>query len=410
MSLTTLFVDLNSYFASVEQELRPELRDKPVAVVPLMADTTCCIAASYEAKRFGVKTGTRVGEAKRMCPGLILVQGRPATYVKCHHDVLAAAETVLPIHAVHSIDEFSCRLLGAQKEPAAAEELARNVKRAIAQRVGPRLRCSIGIAPNRVLAKVASDMQKPDGLVIIRRDDLPDRLLGLDLMDLPGIGPRMRARLVRGGITTMEQLVRLDESEMAGLWESVVGRWWFHMLRGDELPEPATHRRSISQSHVLAPDLRKDDAARGVLIKLLSRAAARTRKLEYWAKRATLSLKYLDGRVWHESAGFPECNDTLTLAGLLIQMWERRPAGTLLRVGVVLDELAGRGSATGALFEEARGREDLAKAMDAVNAKYGRAAVYIASMQEVKSGRPGSIAFGSIPDVEDGDVERERNL
>jgi DNA polymerase-4 len=407
MSLSTLFVDLNSYFASVEQELRPELRGRPVAVVPLMADTTCCIAASYEAKRFGVKTGTRVGDAKRMCPGLALVEGRPATYVKFHHEILAAAETVLPVHSVHSIDEFSCRLLGAQREPEAALGLASGVKRAIAQRVGPRLLCSIGIAPNRLLAKVASDMQKPDGLVVIRKQDLPQCLLRLELTDLPGVGPKMRARLAAKGVTTMEQFVRMTEGEAAALWESVVGRWWFHMLRGDELPEAPTLRRSISHSHVLGPERRNEADARGILVRLLDKAAARARKLDYWAKRMTVSLKYLDGRKWNHSVSFPECHDSLTLVELFAPIWAKKPAGTLLRVGVALDELAGMGSATPPLFAEAQGREGIAKAMDAVNAKYGRSTVFIASAKQSRTKHADPIAFGSIPEIEAGDVERE---
>src|SRR5215471_8216954 len=106
--LNWLFVDLNSYFASVEQQDRSELRGKPVGVVPMMADTTCCIAASYEAKAFGVKTGTIVADAKRMCPNMVFVEGRHELYVDYHHRVVEAVERCLPVTAVMSIDEMSC--------------------------------------------------------------------------------------------------------------------------------------------------------------------------------------------------------------------------------------------------------------------------------------------------------------
>src|ERR1700683_2880633 len=105
--LLWLFLDLNSYFASVEQELRPELRDRPMAVVPLLADTTCCIAASYEAKQYGVRTGTQVGEAKRLCPGIVLVEARHELYVDYHHRVVEAVESCLPVTSVMSIDEMA---------------------------------------------------------------------------------------------------------------------------------------------------------------------------------------------------------------------------------------------------------------------------------------------------------------
>ena len=107
-----LFLDLNSYFASVEQETRPELRRKPVAVVPMVADTTCCIAASYEAKAFGVRTGTGVKDAKQMCPGLRIVEARHELYVQYHHKIVEAVNTCVPVTAVVSIDEMACRLMG----------------------------------------------------------------------------------------------------------------------------------------------------------------------------------------------------------------------------------------------------------------------------------------------------------
>src|SRR5438105_174470 len=104
--LNWLFVDLNSYFASVEQQDRVELRGRPVGVVPMLADTTCCIAASYEAKAHGVKTGTIVADAKHMCPNIVLVEARHEIYVEYHHRIVEAVETCLPVTAVMSIDEM----------------------------------------------------------------------------------------------------------------------------------------------------------------------------------------------------------------------------------------------------------------------------------------------------------------
>ena len=113
--LNWLFVDLNSYFASVEQQVRPELRGRPVGVVPMMVDTTFCIAASYEAKAFGVRTGTIVADAKRMCPEIVLVEGRHEIYTEYHHRVVEAVESCVPVTAVCSIDEMACRLIGRER-------------------------------------------------------------------------------------------------------------------------------------------------------------------------------------------------------------------------------------------------------------------------------------------------------
>ena len=109
MGVRWLFLDLNSYFASVEQELRPELRGKPVAVLPVMTDRTSCIAASYEAKAFGIKTGTRVSDAKQLCPQIKLVEARHAVYVRYHHKIVEAVESCVPNAAVVSIDEMACQ-------------------------------------------------------------------------------------------------------------------------------------------------------------------------------------------------------------------------------------------------------------------------------------------------------------
>jgi len=122
--LRWLFLDLNSYFASVEQELVPSLQGRPIAVVPVVADTTCCIAASYEAKAFGVKTGTQVGEAKRMCRGIELVEARHELYVEYHNRIVEAVETVVPVASVMSIDEMACRLVGREQPLLAALDVA----------------------------------------------------------------------------------------------------------------------------------------------------------------------------------------------------------------------------------------------------------------------------------------------
>ncbi|MBL9031096.1 MAG: DNA polymerase [Phycisphaerae bacterium] len=414
MPLRTLYVDLNSFFASVEQQLNPALRGKPVAVVPMITDTTSVIAASYPAKRFGIKTGTRVGDARRMCPGLILVCGGHGKYIEFHHRVVEAAATVLPVQSVHSIDEFSCRLLGVEREPARAAALAREMKRAIASRVGECLTCSIGIAGNRLLAKMASDMQKPDGLVVLEGDGPPSALRGLTLRDISGVGPKMERRLNRAGVYTMEHLLSLDEGRMREAWGSVVGAWYWRALRGEEVGERATVRRSIGHQHVLSPERRTPERARAVLVRLLDKAAARARHVGCWARRLTVSIRYTrdkpDGATaregwrasdWSASATFPECHDTTTLVQEMARLWEARPqGGTILMVGVTLSDLSNGLGSTRPLFDDAQRRERLARAVDRINEVAGRAAIYPASMHEARTSAPARIAFSNIPDLD----------
>src|ERR1700749_1371424 len=146
MPLRALIVDFNSFFASVEQQLRPELRGRRVAVAPVKAETTFAIAASYEAKKYGVKTGTRIAEARRMCPGLVVVQARPSLYVEMHEDLKEAIDSCMHIESRGSIDEMECAPPGVRRQKHKALELVHPIKRTVAESGGEFLRCSIGIA------------------------------------------------------------------------------------------------------------------------------------------------------------------------------------------------------------------------------------------------------------------------
>ena len=163
-----LFLDLNAFFASCEQQEAPALRGKPVIVVQTPTDNAVAIAVSYAAKAYGIKTGTIVREARRLCPAVIPVQANHQLYTDYHERILKAVDTCLPIDKVMSIDEMACRQMGTERQVDHARELALKVKRALREQVGECLTCSIGIAPNVFLGKVGSDLQKPDGLSSLR--------------------------------------------------------------------------------------------------------------------------------------------------------------------------------------------------------------------------------------------------
>ena len=273
--LRAFYVDFNSYFASVEQQLRPELRGRPVVVLPVIADTTCCIAASYEAKRFGVKTGTLVREAKRLCPDLQLVEAQPAMYVNYHRRLVEAVESCTHVEKVLSIDEMYCELLGHEQQRDLAIKLAREIKRVIAEKVDTELRCSIGIASNVFLVKTATELQKPDGLAVIEQKDLPDCLFGLKLRDLCGIGRKMEQRLGKRGITSVEALCKASRSELREAWGGIGGELMHARLRGVWVTDQPAERASVGHSHVLHPALRSHRAAYSVLHRLLQKAAMR---------------------------------------------------------------------------------------------------------------------------------------
>ena len=339
-----LFLDLNSYFASVEQEKEPHLRSRPVAVVPLMADTTCCIAASYEAKAFGVKTGTQVGEAKRMCPGLVLVEARHELYVDYHRRVVDAVESCVPVSSVRSIDEMACELIGREQPLLAAMNLARRIKSAIREQVGSTLCCSIGLAPNRYLAKVASDMEKPDGLIALTQDLLPHALLRLTLRDLVGIGSRMERRLNTHGVKNMADLLALNAEQLGQAWGGVQGERLWHWLRGEDFHDAELeHAKSMGHEHVLGPELRTLEGTYATAHKLLHKAAMRLRMHKLWAAGISLSLRFtvpknaatgkhgsgIPQQTWNGQLRLVECQDSQTLIEGLRKLWSMRPIGPM---------------------------------------------------------------------------------
>jgi DNA polymerase-4 len=414
--LRSLFLDLNSYFASVEQQLNPALRGKPIAVTPVMADGGCCVAASYEAKKFGVRTGTRVGEARRMCPGIVFVKTQHRVYVEIHHKVIEAVETCIPVEQVMSIDEMSCRLARDERTPEAAVRLAMRIKRAITERVGECMRCSVGIAPNRFLAKVGTDMQKPDGLVVIEASELPSKLYPLALQDLPGIGRRMSVQLNGAGIRSVEELCSRSEEQLERAWGGVVGRYWWRWLRGMETSHRPSRTRSISHQHVLPPDSRNHAAAWGIAVRLLHKAAARMRNLGYYAQRMTLSIGMAGQRrgPWGSAAETDPENrtfskgmlleggrqDILTLSEALRKLWDQRPDRTPSFLGVALHDLVPAASVTRPLFPQEQRREQLSHLIDELDATHGPMTVYTGAMHESRKKATGGIAFGFVPDLD----------
>jgi DNA polymerase IV len=396
MMLTTLFVDMNAYFASVEQQVRPSLRGKPVGVVATMTDSTCCIAASYEAKRQGVKTGTGVREAKRMCPGLRIVVARPELYVRYHHRIVEAVESCVHVSSVHSIDEMACRLLSNECEPGRAVEIAGAIKAAI-RGVGDTLGCSIGIASNRILAKVAADMQKPDGLTVIQKHELPERLYALELEDLPGVGDKMHRRLESAGVRTMRELCQCSESRLAEIWESVLGNRWYRWLRGEEVEELPTHRRSVGHSHVLPPTLRTEASAKAVLIHLIHKAGVRLRRLGYWAGMLEVSVEFYEGG-WRAKGSLGHCQDTQTMVEVFHRLWEQRKPGMPYIVSMVLYKLAPNAAMTMPLFPEDQLRLRVSQVMDEINSRYGTNTIFSGEIQTVRDSAPTRIAFTQIPD------------
>jgi DNA polymerase IV len=429
--LRSLFVDFNAYFASVEQQINPALRGKPVGVVPVMAETSCCIAASYEAKAFGIKTGTSVADAKKLCPEITLVVGRHEIYVDFHQRAVAAVERIAPVRQVMSIDEMECELTGSWRGREKAVSIAERIKKELLNTVGVCMRSSIGIAPNTLLGKLASDMQKPNGLTVLELADIPAKLLHLKPSAISGVGPRMMQRLEQAKIITMADLYAAPRDVLHTVWGGVGGTEMYDKLRGQWYAPREAVTRTLGHSHVLPPDMRNAEGAWNVLNRLTQKAAMRLRKQGFYATGMSVFVK--GRRLGDVKSGmqrdttFCETQDTAFFLHVLAKLWTK-PAGQglilqpmPLAVGLTFFGLVPAAQHTPTLFERKfepvltvpalsawasppptplGDRSRLSAAVDKINRLYGKNALYYASAHGALDNAPMRIAFTRIPDIE----------
>ena len=278
--------------------------------------------------------------------------------------------------------------------------------------MGECITCSVGLAPNRFLAKVASDMQKPDGLVILTAADLPGRLLDLELRDLPGIGRRMEPRLHAVGIRSMRELWEASREEMHHAWGGVVGdRFWMALHGEPSEDEPEQDPKSIGHSHVLSPELRKPPQAAIVLRRLLLKAASRLRRSNHRATEMSVSIRVEDGPRCEAHQRFSAVNDSLALTEVMRRLWENvMHQARWPRVKKVAVTLSGLESLTQPqqldLFTQGEDprqrRESLSRVLDAINKKHGRDSIVVGFTPDTVRTFSGSkIAFNRIPDREE---------
>ncbi|MFN3827906.1 MAG: Y-family DNA polymerase [Micavibrio sp.] len=405
-----LFLDLNSYFASVEQQDTPALRGKPVAVVPMMTDYTCAIAASYEAKAYGIKTGTGIAEAKKLCPQLRCVLARHDRYVHYHHLIVDEFVKHTPLNKVWSVDEMSSRLPPNKRNKESATALAHKIRQGIWDHVGPHINCSIGVAPNSFLAKVATDMMKPNGLVILDSDNLQECLFKLKLRDLPGINVNMENRLNNAGIHSVEQFWHTSPKQARMIWGSVSGERFWYNLHGHDIPDIETHTSTIGHSRILDPELRIPEKARQVARRLVIKAATRLRRKDFFATRFYFSARIDDGRRWNGEIHCEPLQDNFSFLEMLDDMWnhmlqDERPF-RIKKISLTLHGLKESGTLTRDLFEppipNSKRNQTLSSVMDKINEKFGAETLQLGVSPQTQAGYVGTkIAFSRVPDREE---------
>lgn len=405
LQVSTLFFDMNSFFASVAQQEEPALIGRPVGVLTTDAPGAACIAASIEAKWRGVKMGTRQHEARQLCPGIVFRPARHDVCVAYHHAIRAAVETVLPIEAAHSVDEFSCRLMEREQELDTALTLARAVQQVILDKVGRAMRCSVGVAPNRLLAKIAAELEKPSGINWLHPSVMPDKIAHLDLSDLPGVSRGMRPRLERAGVHDIRTLYALAPKQARHLWGNVNGERFLRELRGETVVWPQTRGKSIGHGQQLTAANRTPDGARLVARRLLVKAASRLRREGLLARSLYVGVKceHLGRMTWHGTIRATQ--DSFFLLEVFEACWARFLVRKPLSVNVMLGQLAPLATHVGDLFEDRPGaglptrREALCLAIDALNQRFGQDTVRFGLLPPHRVPYTGAkIAFHRVPD------------
>lgn len=376
----TLYIDMNSFFASVEQQLNPAIRGRPVAITAMENEKGCCVAASYEAKAFGVKTGTSVPDAKALCPGIVFLPSRHRLYVRYNLRVAAVLDRFAELERIRSVDEFQIVLSGDSTELDGARALVAQLKAAVAAEVGECLRFSAGIGPNHLLAKIAGKLEKPNGCQHLGPDNMPNRIAHLALDDLPGISRSMRARLEAAGVRDMVSLCRLDPRHARAIWRSVEGERFVRSLQGEPIPLVKTQRGGFGNSKVLAPEFRAPREAYLVSRWLIEKAAARLRREGRVASTFALHLAPMGAAPWGRSVRCAPTQDTLEFMRINRVLW--RQAWPVIRrrklagIGVHLGDVDFLQNRTGDLLlpvapaEQTKG-ERASAAADFINQRFG---------------------------------------
>jgi len=380
---------MDAFFASVEQQTFPFLRGRPIGVCGDPDGRTVIAAASYEAKRKGVKTAMTLPEARKLCPEIILVSGNPAKYVDTSTRILAFYATITDLVEVFSIDEAFLDVTNSSHLFGGPEGVARRIKQFLKEQFG--LTCSIGIAPNKLLAKLVGELNKPDGLTRVRRAEVPALMEKLDVQELCGIGPKTTAKLNALGIRTCAELGRHPERELVRIF-GVVGAHLHRMGLGeDDAPvaayfhEPPT--KSMGHSFTLERDTRDPALIRQHLLQLSEQVGRRLRQDGYAGRTVSLVLRYSDfSTSIRQRSRRDFIDDGYHIYSAALRLFEElyKPPRLVRLLGVSISGLVRNLRQTG-IFEEGR-RTDLFQALDLLNNRHGEFSVSRAKLYKPAPG------------------------
>ncbi len=342
-SIVIAHLDLDAFFAAVEELEHPELRGKPLVVGGDPKGRGVVATANYAARRFGIRSAMSSAEALRRCPAVVFVPPHMALYVEYSRAVWRTVREVVPVVEQVGIDEGYLELTSVDPDPRKARALAEAVQAAV--RASTSLSCSLGVASCKVVAKVASDRRKPGGLTVVPPGKEAAFLAPLDVRALPGIGPRAEERLLASGITTVGALAALDDDALRGLIGGKVGAMLRDRARGiDPRPlETSVERISIGHEETFERDITDRAVLYAELRRMSARVAVRLATRGDAARTVTTKVRYPDFSIRSRSVTLPAGIDSADeiaehACSLLDRALGDRP-GALRLVGVSVSSL-----------------------------------------------------------------------
>lgn len=397
---TIMHIDLNSCFATIEQQANRNLRGCPIAVAAYKSPGGCILAPSVEAKRLGVRTGMRVKDGRILCPDLVVLEPDPEKYRFVHTKLKEVVSRYTPHAFSKSIDEFVLDLEGCPALKMGIHQVARRIKQEIKENVGDYITVSIGIAPNRFLAKIASGLHKPDGLDEINKENFETVYASLALQDLCGIASNNAARLGNAGIYSVLDFYHVEAFVLRHAFHSICGYYWYLRLRGWEIDAMEFDRKSFGNSYALPKPFSRLDELSPILSKLTEKICFRLRTGGFCARGVSVLVSYRTGNSWHKSHLAPnflyESGDFFKFAYKILGCSPYKEPVQVLTVSCFA--LGKSDSFQPDLFGIQEKKFNLANAVDAINAKWGSFVLGPANLLLCKDSVKDRIAFGGIRD------------
>jgi DNA polymerase IV len=400
-----MHIDLNSCFATIEQQANPLLRGIPVAVAAYTTPNGCIIAPSVEAKSLGITVGMRVKDGKLLCPGLVVLPPDPWKYRSVHLALRRIVSSYTNNFTPKSIDEFTLNLEGYPiLQTTSIKDVAREIKERIKNEIGEWIRVSIGIAANRFLAKVAAGLRKPDGLDEISKENYFDIYSRLPLTKLCGIKTANAIRLGSVGVHSTLDFFNADYFTLRSAFKSINAYYWYLRLRGWEIDDVEFGRKSYGNSYALPKPFSLPEELSPILIKLTEKTGRRMRRAGYEAEGVHFSVLYRDFSFWHKGFILPKAiSDSRDIYRWAFKIMLKSPHKKPVRNLAVSVFNLRKGSAYQLdLFEDVERRRSLVASLDEIGARWGDysitpARMLLGSPEYV----PDRVAFGGVKELEE---------